>query len=205
MNLGRIRYYDRTFHPDTFRGTRGGWLIVVLNLIRLRIEVVIQKLVLKWLASQEGLTDREALADLKRKFDADMRLEEATMATSSPLLDVDDDRGRDQRYIAKRTAGTLDGFRNDNAEGGRPYRPAPLDELASRYGASGRGHRYARGKRALVTADDGDFDRVPPTDPTWKPAWREVHGRHNDSGLAGKERGSGDDGAGPGGDGVGDC
>ena len=159
-----IRYYQQTFHPDQFRDKSWlGWWIRLCNKTRWRLEVYVQRLVLRRL-SQLGELPRDERREVRRRFDLDTRAEQLEAEQTSPLSPpLPDDRMRAEQYQAG-SFRSLFGEAKAEAEGEQlPVRPLPIDDMAARFGHSPvRSRRYAKGrKRFMVLDEEGDFEAVP--------------------------------------------
>jgi hypothetical protein len=154
-----VRYYDKIIHPDHFQGFLGFW-IRVLNSVRWRMEVLVQRLVLRYLA-KEGALPKERRADMKRVFDLDVQAERLEKERTSPKTQKVEEPAfppitRSERYADGRQTSAIDvavAVENDF-----PVRPKRLNNLIASYGAPGREKHYAKGRMYTSGDPDGDFE-----------------------------------------------
>ena len=136
--MWHIRYYDKTFFPARFRGLLGV-VIRVLNWIRWRLEVVVQRLVLEYLLREGGAPSAKAVS-AREAFAVDVaaeRLEE--MRSHLPQVDTP---------LPPRE----DPIREYESGDELPVRPTAITNLVNAY-SSGRAAAYVKGKRKTLVED----------------------------------------------------
>lgn len=155
----RIRHYHETLHPDSFAKGVRGWWIRALNWLRWKLEVRVQRHVVKYLIKHGQVPNAQQLL---RRFEVDVREEVVRKDSTSPrLLNVEvppvpsEINARSARYEAGRQRSVLDTAKT--AEDVLPSRPVAISDMASRYGSPPRQQRYAFGRRHVLLHEDGDF------------------------------------------------
>lgn len=147
-----IRYYDQTFHPDTFRGN--GWrgrVVLILNWFRFWLETFIQFLVMRMGMDQVPAERRE---DVVSQFWKDVREERAASITHSPLNKdtsslIPSSLPRNIRYKEGRGRRMVQEMETEEVKDTFPLRPLPLDGLVARMTAGTRTRRYGSSGRVV--------------------------------------------------------
>lgn len=145
----RIRYYSDVIHPDHFAG-KGllGFAIRTLNWLRWRIEVQVQRLVLRSLAKDGALPAKRQEA-LQRAFDLDAAEERLEKDRTSPLTEgverpPSPPPTRSERYADGRQGSAIDVAVTVDQD--LPVRPKRIDDMIARYGSNGREKHYGKGR-----------------------------------------------------------
>lgn len=159
MGLYLIRYYADEIHPDQFKG--GGFrglLIRGLNFLRWKLEAVVQRLVLRWLADHHAVP-KTRVSELMRSFELDVAAENLQHELTSPLRIVDPlpTADRSERYERGGPKSVMDQALAEDLT--LPSRPLPVDNLIASHMTS-RASRYAKGHRRTMQADETDFEEV---------------------------------------------
>jgi hypothetical protein len=161
MTLWDGRYYDKVVHPDHFKGTGWlGWRIRVFNWVRARLELHIQRLVVRWLSDRGSLPQEKRRAVL-RTFDLDVQQEILENQRTSPIHEVEREElesppDRSLRYSEGGQSSALNEAME--AAGAPPIRPQSMTDLIGAYGMPGRAKKYAKGRSKFVANPDGDFE-----------------------------------------------
>lgn len=158
----RVRYYDDVIHPDHFRGWLGFW-IRVLNTIRWRLETLVQRLVLRYMAKTTNLP-KERHAELSKVFDLDVAAERLEKQRTSPLFERLEPPSttpitRSERYVDGRQKSALDVAATVDKD--LPVRPRRIDNMIAIYGGPGRDRHYGRGRQFQLGEDAFEPLEVP--------------------------------------------
>ena len=155
----RIRYYDQVIHPDHFKGWLGFWVRLV-NAIRWKLEVLVQRMVMRYLVSEGGLPQGRRV-DMRRMFALDVAAEKLERDRTSPrIAQVEPPpRPAPAPRAARYQAGTQQSaLETAHAiENEQPVRPRRLDNMIASYGAPGREKNYGYGRRYMADPE-GDFE-----------------------------------------------
>lgn len=161
----RVRYYDQLIHPDHFKGSGlRGVFVVVLNWIRWKLETLVQKSVLKWLASNGSLPESQ-VKEYLRTFSLDVKAEALEKEQTSPLHEKVEQSGvqpivRADRYEAGSVKSAL---ASETSGSDVPKRPMRLDNLIASYGMDTRAKKYTKGFKFQVSDPEGDFEPLEET------------------------------------------
>lgn len=152
-----VRYYAQEIHPDEFRGRLGFW-IRVFNFIRWRLEVFVQRLVLRYMANQANLP-KEKRFEFRRVFELDDAAEKLLKEQTSPLvqkieLPAQPTVTRSDRYADGRQASALETSHAE--ENDAPLRPKRMNNMIAAYASPDRSKKY--GRRYFTADPDGDFE-----------------------------------------------
>ncbi len=155
----RLRYYDQVIHPDHFTGF-SGWWIRVLNLVRWRLETVVQRLAMGYFAKHGGVP-KTRQREMKKVFDLDVAAERLEKEQTSPLVQKIEQPAsppitRSERYADGSQRSAIDVA--VAVEEDLPLRPKKIDNLIASYGGPGRERHYARGRRYTTGDPEGDFE-----------------------------------------------
>lgn len=162
----RVRHYDQMIHPDHFRGSGFlGWAIVCLNWTRWRLEVFVQRLVVRWLA-KNGALPKGRVKELLKAFDVDAAAERLQKEQTSPTLHHEVEESYEQ-VVATRAMRYAEGTPKTitaatDQQNGLPVRGQPLNELIGKFAFPIRAKKYSRGHRFHVANPDGDFEPMSP-------------------------------------------
>jgi len=144
-----IRHYDQVIHPHSFsRGWRGR-LIRALNWVRWRIEVLVQRLVVTYLA-HEGGVPKAQVGVMTRLFGLDVRAERLECERTSPLLPPPEVAPRGDRYVM---SGCPNQALEQASEKSAPLRPVSATEMIGKY-INSRAARYAHSRRFKIVNED---------------------------------------------------
>jgi len=114
--------------------------------------VVVQYLVLRYLAGQDKTLPKTEVSKLLQSFRRDVRIETLQRETTSPLLAPPNEPVFQGGKIAPSVI--AEPLPVDSG------RPSPILGLVERYGHGSRSKRYSRGRNFSVGNPDGDFEPV---------------------------------------------
>ena len=163
-----VRYYDKQIHPDTLKGALG-FFIFVLNWIRWKLEVFVQRLMLGYLVKVGGIP-RDKEVQLRRMFSMDVQSEKVDMIRTSPkTVTTQEDFPIIERsgYSGGRFGNAL-ASSDDESDGEQPVinRPGSIQDMIARYSAPKRVRGYASRHEYFVhdvvddNGDEGGFRGV---------------------------------------------
>jgi hypothetical protein len=149
----RVRFYDRVFIPQSLTG-RLGRVIRAINWVRWKLEVVVQRLMVTYLADEAALLPEERKSVLAQ-FQVDVmeeKLQSIKVAAPDPRPLIS--RG-DKYGVASITTALAEA----SGQPELPSRPQPAGEMIARY-MNPKLVRYAKGRRFTVVHDVEDFEPV---------------------------------------------